>query len=462
MGTAAKLFIYFCICALINYLALRLSNITGITFFWPGNIFGAVLALRWRSRSRYGRHERQASFVALLILGQYLVSTLEELPANFLNNIYFSVSDAAYVFLYFFFMRLTIRHRRRFAPYKRSLLLIAPVVLSVVTHGIAVGAILNKLVFMGETSFVVTNWISEQLSTGLVVTTILAGYVVKGWGVRVRQLNGQAFLVIAALAFTQVGMALSHWLTITSIALLPCIYAIVRLGFAWSVFVTGCFMLFSIVSQTYFYIAVGSNLQNNEFYQQIFAHRFSVAMVAILVVFIGDLVSQRNRLLQSVQRHADTDRLTRLYNRHFVFRALGHLALRRQIGIAALDIDDFKKINDVYGHHVGDEVIIAVSDALRRCVRKTDIAARWGGEEFLIILPDVSTESLKLVCNRILEEVRNQVISIETDTLRFTVSVGATHIANFAANDFDNAFSAADSLLYQAKRTGKDRAVFNN
>lgn len=210
------------------------------------------------------------------------------------------------------------------------------------------------------------------------------------------------------------------------------------------------------------YISMNVDFQNDAFYQQIFAHRFNIVMVATLVVFMGDLFSQRSRLLQGVQRDADTDPLTRLRNRSFVLRIIKDLAVRPKIGIAVLDIDNFEKINDGYGHHVGDEVIIAVSNIIRRCVRKTDIAVRWGGEEFLVILPGISTENLKLVCNRIIEEARHQRVSFDGQEIRFTVSVGVTHIEDFVKQDFGAAFSNADALLYEAKQTGKDKSVFGS
>ncbi len=83
MGAAIKLFLYFIICILVNYLSLRLSNSAGVVFFWPGNVLAAVLAIRWRSRSRYGRHIRHGGFVLLLILGQFLVSVIENKPQDF-------------------------------------------------------------------------------------------------------------------------------------------------------------------------------------------------------------------------------------------------------------------------------------------------------------------------------------------------------------------------------------------
>ena len=126
-----------------------------------------------------------------------------------------------------------------------------------------------------------------------------------------------------------------------------------------------------------------------------------------------------------------------------------------EFSIAIFDIDDFKKINDSYGHLTGDNVLLDIVDAVRKVIRKDDIIARWGGEEFLIIMPNTSlpeaTESAQRLLGRIASIERAKVREI------ITCSFGVTR---FAAGDSKaSIINRADQLLYIAKEYGKNRVV---
>ncbi|WP_349962563.1 GGDEF domain-containing protein [Rhizobium sp. ZPR3] len=347
-------------------------------------------------------------------------------------------------------------------PYRRTAIIALPVILSVFVHGIIAGTILNMLLHGEFSGFNIIQWTNEQLTTCLIVTMMVVGCFYPGWKARIKALELKSVLFIALLAAIQVAISFSQWLSITSIAIIPCLIAIARLGFLWSLLVTGGFMIFSSVTQAYFYTSANSLLPPALFFPELFAHRMNTAMVAVFSIFMSDLVSQRNRLLKGAQRHAETDRLTGLHNRHYVLKAFERAAVRMPIGLVIIDIDNFKQINDRHGHHVGDEVLAAVSAKIRKLVRhKTDIAARWGGEEFLLILSDISPADLKSVCNRLVEDIGSMPLELATGPFPVTISAGATHLVNLLSRDFAQALSSADMLLYQAKRSGKNRVIFN-
>lgn len=181
------------------------------------------------------------------------------------------------------------------------------------------------------------------------------------------------------------------------------------------------------------------------------------------------IVDERTRALQQanaeLQRQAHTDPLTKLLNRRgFDAKAemIASLAQRsgRPLSVISFDIDHFKRINDNYGHDVGDKVLQALAAILRERVRIADIVARFGGEEFVVLLPDTPAEGALELTNHILEYVRRATIE---PVGRITVSAGisgcnpAEGIAGVA-----NALKRSDEALYEAKEGGRDRACVRN
>jgi diguanylate cyclase (GGDEF)-like protein len=128
-----------------------------------------------------------------------------------------------------------------------------------------------------------------------------------------------------------------------------------------------------------------------------------------------------------------------------------------------LDLDHFKRINDSYGHVAGDRVLRAVADAITEAVRSYDAACRWGGEEFAVLLPEVTTAELRSVAERIRRQVRALVVDITLDddtsdtVTDLTISIGGAIYPRPAITDLTDLQVAADTALYDAKRAGRDR-----
>lgn len=159
---------------------------------------------------------------------------------------------------------------------------------------------------------------------------------------------------------------------------------------------------------------------------------------------------------------AERDFLTGCFNRRYFFDAGESLFANFQRGnfsfaVAMLDIDDFKKINDSYGHPSGDLGIISLANQLQHEVRKTDLVARFGGEEFCLILSGADNEGVLAVLERIRHAVeQSKHCGEEGQCFSFTVSIGVTVEAGESLEQMVN---KADKLLYQAKTTGKNRIV---
>ena len=121
-----------------------------------------------------------------------------------------------------------------------------------------------------------------------------------------------------------------------------------------------------------------------------------------------------------------------------------------------LDADFFKKVNDTYGHKIGDKVLIALADKTEKALRDCDIVARYGGEEFLVFLPNIHVEQAYKVAERLREAIASIVVLTETGKkVSFTVSIGVT--SSDISADVDTLIKTADEALYKAKQNGRNR-----
>ncbi len=165
--------------------------------------------------------------------------------------------------------------------------------------------------------------------------------------------------------------------------------------------------------------------------------------------------------LRDAEARATTDALTGLPNRRYFDEYLGLLAKRRraedQVGVLMIDIDRFKKLNDTFGHAVGDHVLREVAQAIAGAVREGDVPARFGGEEFAVLLrnpgPGIALE--------VGERVRKAVSSLNLRNIGVpgvSVSVGVS-VASSPDQQLEDVIDEADQALYRAKRGGRDRVV---
>jgi len=162
------------------------------------------------------------------------------------------------------------------------------------------------------------------------------------------------------------------------------------------------------------------------------------------------------------RRLSTTDPLTTLYNRRFLTETLENeiqraARLQSHMSLLMFDIDHFKKINDVYGHQVGDKVLVAVADALKEGLRTYDFAARYGGEEFVLVLPGTSLSGGQIVAERLRESVQSLKFQFPMDTLNVTVSAGIATFPTEHIFNVDTLIRFADEALYRAKENGRNR-----
>jgi diguanylate cyclase (GGDEF)-like protein/PAS domain S-box-containing protein len=171
-------------------------------------------------------------------------------------------------------------------------------------------------------------------------------------------------------------------------------------------------------------------------------------------------ITDEKRLEEQLRRLSTTDGLTGLYNRRFLDEAITtefHRTLRTRspLSVVMIDIDHFKKFNDTHGHDQGDRVLKAVAVAMRNALRKYDLPCRYGGEEFMAILPNTTAEGGLAVAERI----RGNIEAMAVDGLKVTASLGIATFPTLNAESPAELIEWADQALYQSKEAGRNRST---
>jgi diguanylate cyclase (GGDEF)-like protein len=196
----------------------------------------------------------------------------------------------------------------------------------------------------------------------------------------------------------------------------------------------------------------------------VFMSIISVAVGLALVTLFAYLTVRLRDREQRLHEVARTDPLTGVSNRRR-FLELFALEFERvqryggELSCVMLDLDHFKAINDRYGHAVGDRVLAAAADAFRIGLRTADVIARWGGEEFALLLPQTNLSGAQAVAERCRCALEQAVIPVEGGKIRVTVSIGVASLRGGGVDSPDALMRSADAALYQAKHSGRNRVV---
>ena len=214
------------------------------------------------------------------------------------------------------------------------------------------------------------------------------------------------------------------------------------------------------IAELDFYLIVGAKVDHftqsvkDAFYFNIIISLLITALITVIVILY---VRNIHRKLHKL---ASNDALTGLPNRRTFHNQLEHsilLKARRQqsLSLVFIDVDDFKMINDSQGHEVGDKVLLQVASLLKQAIRKTDFIARWGGEEFIVLLIDTPLENAQLIAEQFREKIASNTHLQQQSQKQVTISLGVTQAKD--SDDANSLFKRVDDALYQAKRNGKNK-----
>ena len=204
------------------------------------------------------------------------------------------------------------------------------------------------------------------------------------------------------------------------------------------------------------------NMDGNTFLKFFFAN---ILVVGLMVGFILNNVITR-RLADSYAKDikdfedmSNLDPLTRLNNRRYAdqfFEMLNNSAMNIPCLFCLIDIDNFKSINDTYGHDAGDIVLMIVADILRQNTRQSDLVCRWGGEEFLVGFQNCELKIGRDILEKMRKSIEDEVINTESGKIKVTITGGASILAN---SNIKATLENCDKKLYEGKRSGKNKIV---
>ncbi|QZY57284.1 sensor domain-containing diguanylate cyclase [Crassaminicella profunda] len=173
----------------------------------------------------------------------------------------------------------------------------------------------------------------------------------------------------------------------------------------------------------------------------------------------GEIYKKLNRAMKMINRiknDAIYDKLTGAYNRRYFDQVLEELIHKSEnFTLMMIDVDDFKKVNDTYGHQKGDFVLKEIAESILKSIREKDILARYGGEEFVIIFPKLESKDVYNITNRIREKIEN--IKWQENWMKITISAG---VSVYNRQTKEKLINEADQLLYKAKSLGKNKVIF--
>ena len=173
--------------------------------------------------------------------------------------------------------------------------------------------------------------------------------------------------------------------------------------------------------------------------------------------YVDELETLNSKLMEL----SSTDYLTGLYNHKSFYLTIKNFeqyenGKYKSLCMALIDIDNFKNINDTYGHLAGDKILSNLAKIMKKKVRETDFLARYGGEEFVIVLPGISLKQAEKICERLRKTVESNQFEVEGHLINITVSMGLSRLDNFGNKPVEKFIKLVDELLYTAKNSGKN------
>lgn len=274
------------------------------------------------------------------------------------------------------------------------------------------------------------------------------------WGIRSRHVKRAAYVIITLITFFEFPILYYIYQTGTIVYMVLAMVAIATFLPTTAAVIFGCLAFLVDMSAVIlaYYHPVDVELVTAE--SELNSTICSLMIVLFSVFTISIILN-----VQQKKQAADHDALTGLYNRRYLNRYLERLAQKgkKDVYAALIDLDFFKKVNDEYGHAFGDEVLIEFARILERNLIADGIAVRFGGEEFMLILPDVTEEEIR----RMLAKVRADYILFgkQKKNRAFTFSCGVEQFAD--GMDVSDVYRQADEKLYLAKERGRDRVIID-
>ncbi|NJN46709.1 MAG: GGDEF domain-containing protein [Candidatus Competibacteraceae bacterium] len=193
----------------------------------------------------------------------------------------------------------------------------------------------------------------------------------------------------------------------------------------------------------------------------------SLALTRNLLCILTSRIRQNNAQINNFKKNANIDTLTGLYNRRWLEEVFKREQRRISndssltLCLIMIDVDHFKRFNDRYGHLAGDKVLERVAATLRSCIRPRDVVVRFGGEEFVVMLPNTLLEAAVFIAERIAKRIRYTQMKFDSTNAPVSITVSAGVAKMLPVDSLNELVNRADSALYEAKRNGRDQVCYS-
>ena len=222
----------------------------------------------------------------------------------------------------------------------------------------------------------------------------------------------------------------------------------------------GAVLAIAISQISFFEYSICPELMDTVLLHESFVKGMNLVITLFALFYLTNLyMVEQNTTREKLDYNSNHDMLTGLYNRRFFESIMKRSKEEKEtsFSVAMLDVDNFKKINDTYGHETGDRVLASVSACIEACLPKDAVAVRWGGEEFVLYLPQVESDRALEVLNVFRTNLSEQVIYHNDTRVSITVTIGLCTGDSIA--DYEEYLRQADEKLYWGKKHGKNQIV---
>jgi diguanylate cyclase (GGDEF)-like protein len=203
-----------------------------------------------------------------------------------------------------------------------------------------------------------------------------------------------------------------------------------------------------------------ANRQSNELKHEL---QSRIQLLENNKINLNENVSELKYKFEKTLEKVDRDHLTGVYNRRYIDQQKSTInddyGDNNEYSVLIMDIDNFKGINDTYGHQIGDDILVEIASIMKLNARESEMLGRYGGDEFIMFLPGVNSEEAFIVADRIRNEIMCQIIRIEEKKIQCTISVGIANTTEKEFNSIDDIIRRADNRLYLAKKRGRNNVV---
>lgn len=414
-----------------------------ISPIWVTNVIIGFYLIRFRHVINSQLFNFSYAFTAIMA-ASILCDSVKTIDTKLLLVLICAVQVNIFIYLYY-----EIMVNCNFFKYKQTIAIAIPNIISA-----AVGGLLFMMIFnFGVNSYEFFDYFLEQFVTGLSVMSILYG--ASHW----KKIDFIDYIYIL------LALVLQYWISVDPIFYACFIFPFLMCYFALKYklkefsFLIG---LLTFICSVYVSIPLAGEFWSTTEtlpLSRISSYRLALGSYLIVFFFVCEIYLNNKRLSFGYQRLIFRDELTGLKNRYYISeKILNDLDFKNGY-LLLIDIDDFKNVNDIYGHNVGDLVIKHITHILNLQLLPQKVTVRWGGEEFLVIVPHADSTQCRMSCEQILMYCKQNPFIYENIQIDVTVSVGAILFDSFTVSNYVHWVQEADRHLYEAKAMGKKQYV---